>query len=84
MVKHTRQDTSAQKISETRLEKAFARLESALEHKVNNADKSNKADTALIAAREEINKPRQQNKLVSVRLDSVISEIKKLLGTSVN
>mgnify|MGYP001186501066 CR=1 FL=1 len=49
MVKQTRQDTSALKISETRLEKAFARLESALDHKVNNADKSNKADEDALA-----------------------------------
>ena len=80
MVNHTKQDTSPLQTSKTRLEKAFARLESALERKVIYANKSNKADTALIVAREEIYKLRQQNKLVSSRLDSVINHIKKILG----
>ena len=80
MANHTKQDTSPLQTSKTRLEKAFARLESALERKVIYVNKSNKADTALIAAREEIYKLRQQNQLVSSRLDGVINHIKKILG----
>ena len=80
MVNRTKQDTSSLQTSKTRLEKAFARLESALERKVIYANKSNKADTALTAARDEIYKLRQQNQLVSSRLDSVINHIKEILG----
>ena len=80
MVNHTKQDTSSLQTSKIRLEKAFARLETAIEGKVIYTNKTKKVDTALIAAREEIYKLRQKNKQISVRLDRVINQIKKILG----
>jgi len=77
---NNKQDTSSLQTSKIRLEKAFARLETAIEGKVIDANKSNKVDTALIAAREELYKLRQKNKLVSGRLDIVIKQIKKILS----
>ena len=62
-----------------RLEKALARLETAIEGKDIHTKNLKKVDTGLIAAREEIYKLRQKNKQVSIRLDSVINQIKKVL-----
>jgi predicted nucleic acid-binding Zn-ribbon protein len=81
LVNDINQNTSSMQVSKTKLEKALARLERAVDDKVTSVDKLKKTDTELIAAHKGITELREKNKVASERLDSTINQIRKILGS---
>jgi predicted nucleic acid-binding Zn-ribbon protein len=81
LVNDINQNTSSMQASKTKLEKALARLERAVDDKVTSVDKLKKIDTELIAAHKRITELREKNKVASERLDSTINQIRKILGS---
>jgi predicted nucleic acid-binding Zn-ribbon protein len=81
LVNDINQNTSSMQVSKTKLEKALARLERAVDDKVTSVDKLKKIDTELIAAHKRITELREKNKVASERLDSTINQIRKILGS---
>ena len=65
--------------AKSRLETAMARLERAIESRAGQAEAGDGLTTELDAARAEIGRLRETNKVVSARLDAAIGRVKVLL-----
>jgi len=63
-----------------KLDTALARLEKAIDHKVESSKKKTELHEELFLARKEIQDLRERNNLASKRLNNVISQIKRILG----
>ena len=81
MANNSTQNTSSMQIAKTKLEKAFVRLERAIDHKVLSAEKTSELGAELVVFQKEIGQLRKKNKIASSRLDATIDQIKKILGS---
>ena len=75
-----RQSTSSVHPVKQKLDTALARLEKAIEGKVEPSKKMSDLHEELFVARKELQNLREKNSLASMRLDNVISQIKRILG----
>ena len=82
MANDIEQNTSPVQSYKIKLEKAFDRLEKAIDDKIAPVAKSQEVDVnvKLMAAHQDITELRKKNKLASDRLDSTIAHIRKILG----
>ena len=81
MANNSTQNTSSMQIAKTKLEKAFVRLERAIDDKVLSAEKTSELEAELVVLQKEIGQLRGKNKIVSNRLEATIHQIKQILGS---
>ena len=81
MANNSTQNTSSMQTAKIKLEKAFVKLERAIDDKVLSAEKTNELGAEIVVLQKEIEQLREKNKIASNRLDATIHQIKKILGS---
>ena len=81
MANNSIQNNSSMQTAKAKLEKAFARLEIAIDDKVLSAEKTNELGAELVVLQKKIGELREKNKIASNRLDGTIHQIRKILGS---